>query len=219
MTSATKLDSSCLEACMVGHALDGMCVAMVLTNAAGRVSWMNRSAQRILGIDKQESEGELLSQILRDPTMAEFWHRTSATDDVVMGELTLKWPKTREIKINASRCLDAGGECIGRALLFCDVTDDRLVHLQLTQEATQKLLDIADQWQPAAGNGTPKAGLTAQELRILRLVGGGFGNQEIARELHVAPSTVRTHLKHLYGKLGLTSRSEAISYALRNGLV
>ena len=49
-------------------------------------------------------------------------------------------------------------------------------------------------------------------------MGQGFSNPQIASKLHVAVSTVRSHLKHIYGKLGLTTRSEAISYALRNGL-
>ena len=43
-------------------------------------------------------------------------------------------------------------------------------------------------------------------------------NQQIAAEMNVSPSTVRTHLKSIYRKLGLTSRSDAICYALRNSL-
>ncbi len=194
-----------------------MCVGMIVTNAAGRVAWMNRSAQRILGIDKKEAHGELLGKALRDPQMAEFWHKVHSNDETAMGEVSLHWPKACELKVNSSRCLDAAGECIGRVLLFCDVTSERTLSIELSQEAGQRLLEMADHWQ-VAPEGEPHEGLTAQELRVLKLVGRGFGNEEIAGALHVAASTVRTHLKHVYAKVGLGSRSEAISYAIRSGL-
>jgi len=217
MTQPPNLDSSCLVDCMVGQALDGMCVGLVITNAAGRVNWLNRSAQRILGLEADKTKGELLSHVLRDPNMAEFWHQATAAEEVVMGEVSLHWPKTRELKANAALCQDHDGHTIARALLFCDVTAERAVQVSLSREATERLMQVADQWQN--GDEEPHAGLTAQELRILRLVGAGLGNEEIGKEIHVAPSTVRTHLKHLYAKLGLPSRSEAISYAIRHGLV
>ena len=213
----TSLDSSCLSNCLVGVALDGMCVGMIVTNSTGKVAWMNRSAQRILGIDKDESQGQQLGTILRDPQMAEFWHEVKSCEETTLGEVSLHWPKPYELKVNATRCLDATGECIGRVLLFCDVTSERNLRIQLSQEASERLLEMAGQWQDS-GDGKPHAGLTPQELRILRLVGGGFSNEEIATAANIAPSTVRTHLKHVYAKVGLGSRSEAISYAIHSGL-
>jgi DNA-binding CsgD family transcriptional regulator len=216
-TPATALDKKCLEACLVGRALDGMCVGMILTNAAGRIAWLNRSAERILGLDRALAQGELLQHLLRDPSLAEFWHRANATADVLMGEVALHWPKQCDLKVNASNCKDTDGQSIGRALLFCDITTERAAQIQLSREATERLLEVAAALRPDAVD-SPHAGLTPQELRTLRLVGRGFGNEEIARELRVATSTVRTHLKHVYAKLGLPSRSEAISYAIRHGL-
>lgn len=212
------LDSSCLSACFVGQALDGMCVGMVITNAAGRVVWMNRNAERMLGIARDKATGQLFGQVAQDPNFADFWHKASTSEQVVMAEITTHWPEERTLRINASRCLDPAGECIGRALLFCDVTEDRELQLHLSRDATYRLLEMASGWNPPVEE-LPHAGLTAQELRILRMVGSGSGNEEIARAIHIATSTVRTHLKHVYAKLGLTSRAEAISYALRHGLV
>ena len=57
MSHASTLDAACIQHCLLGNAIDGMSVGMIVTNAAGRVAWMNRSAQRILGIDKLESTG------------------------------------------------------------------------------------------------------------------------------------------------------------------
>jgi len=64
----------------------------------------------------------------------------------------------------------------------------------------------------------PVAHLTSQELRVLRLVGGGLGNDEIARRMAISVATVRSHLKRLYRKLHLRSRAEAVSFATRNHL-
>lgn len=201
----------------VADALDGMCVGLVLTNAAGRVTWSNRAAQAILAFDAAEALGRPLAQLLRDPNMVEFWHAAIASDAVAMGNVSLHWPVARQIKANSTRCLDLAGGLVGRALLFCDVTQEHNLQLQLSAAATQRLLDLADQ-HVGDSCPVPYGGLTAQELRVLRLVGRGRANKEIAREVHLAETTVRTHLKHLYGKLGLQSRSEAIAYALRHGL-
>ncbi|MHC5064768.1 MAG: helix-turn-helix transcriptional regulator [Planctomycetota bacterium] len=211
------MDSSCLDQCMFGQALDGMCVGLILTSASGRVDWLNRSAQRMLGIEREEALGQRLSKVLRDPNMAEFWHQAGQSPEVLMGEVSLHWPKPCELKANASICVDEAGACIGRALLFCDVTAERMVRIQLSKEATSRLMQIAGDWQGRDSGVDPQSGLTGQELRILRLLGEGQSNEEIAKEIHVARSTVRSHLKHLYAKLGLASRSEAIRYAVKNG--
>lgn len=55
--------------------------------------------------------------------------------------------------------------------------------------------------------------LTARELDILRLVGAGLGNKEIAGRLGMSVSTVRTHLNSVYEKLGLSGRVELALYA------
>jgi DNA-binding NarL/FixJ family response regulator len=55
--------------------------------------------------------------------------------------------------------------------------------------------------------------LTHRELEIVRLVGTGIGNKEIARRLGVSLATVRTHLNNVYGKLGPANRVELALYA------
>jgi len=61
--------------------------------------------------------------------------------------------------------------------------------------------------------------LTPRELATLRLVADGKTNKEIAGELHISERTVKTHLGHLFEKLGVTSRTEAMKVASRRGLV
>ena len=62
-------------------------------------------------------------------------------------------------------------------------------------------------------------GLTGREIEVLRQVGVGRTNQEIADELVVSLRTVEHHLTNIYSKTGLRRKAEATAYALKNGLV
>jgi LuxR family transcriptional regulator, maltose regulon positive regulatory protein len=61
--------------------------------------------------------------------------------------------------------------------------------------------------------------LTEQELKVLRLLAAGRSNAEMAAELFVAQSTVKTHLIHLYRKLDAHSRTQAVARARSLGLL
>jgi len=61
--------------------------------------------------------------------------------------------------------------------------------------------------------------LTPRELATLRLLADGKSNKEIANSLGISERTVKTHLGHLFEKLGVTSRTEAVKVATRRGLV
>jgi DNA-binding NarL/FixJ family response regulator len=61
--------------------------------------------------------------------------------------------------------------------------------------------------------------LTRRELSVLRLVAHGLGNKEIASELGISRHTVKYHLASLLAKLGVHSRTEAVTIGLRRGLV
>src|SRR5260370_1757113 len=72
------------------------------------------------------------------------------------------------------------------------------------------------------GATTPKEfydGLTAREIEILKLLATGQANKQIARRLHISEKTVRNHVSHIYEKLGIYDRSQAVLYAVRKGLV
>lgn len=61
--------------------------------------------------------------------------------------------------------------------------------------------------------------LTDRERNVLTLVGKGYSNKEIARELFVADTTVRTHIRHIMDKLDLRDRVQAVVLAYDTGLV
>lgn len=61
--------------------------------------------------------------------------------------------------------------------------------------------------------------LSSRELEVLRLIDAGLSNQEIADKLTVAPSTVKTHINNIYGKLGVQTRTQAINRARTLGIL
>ena len=61
--------------------------------------------------------------------------------------------------------------------------------------------------------------LSEREIEIVRLVAKGFSNDELADRLHLSPETIKAHLRHVYEKLGVESRVEAVTEAMRTGLV
>lgn len=63
------------------------------------------------------------------------------------------------------------------------------------------------------------ATLTARELQVLSAIARGGTNQEVARELLVSEATVKTHLLHVYPKLGVRDRAAAVRVAFQRGLL
>jgi len=61
--------------------------------------------------------------------------------------------------------------------------------------------------------------LTPRELEVLRLVGRGLSNGEIAEQLYIGEVTVKSHIGHIFTKLGLRDRAAAIVYAFDHGVV
>ena len=61
--------------------------------------------------------------------------------------------------------------------------------------------------------------LTERELEVFRLLGRGFSNQEITRELWISESTVKTHVTRVFAKLELRDRAQAVVLAYESGLV
>jgi len=67
-----------------------------------------------------------------------------------------------------------------------------------------------------AGGSEP---LTEREMDILRLLPGSLSQRQLADSLFVTPNTLKTHLRAIYRKLGVQSRSEAVLGARRQGLI
>ena len=61
--------------------------------------------------------------------------------------------------------------------------------------------------------------LSAREIEVLQLVAEGSSNSEIAKCLHISQATVKSHLIHIFGKLGVSDRTAAVTSALQRGIL
>jgi DNA-binding NarL/FixJ family response regulator len=93
---------------------------------------------------------------------------------------------------------------------------ESLLHPTLTRRLVERFV----QGPPPASRRPPAlARLTDRELDVLRLVGRGLSNAEIAAEVFLGEATVKTHLGHVVAKLGLRDRVHAVVTAYETGLV
>ena len=88
-----------------------------------------------------------------------------------------------------------------------------LAGLRSLAEAAQILVTTAK--QPPA----PGLDLTEREREVLTLMVEGLNNTQIAGNLSVSPSTIKSHVSNILSKLGAASRTEAVTFALRNHIV
>ena len=136
------------------------------------------------------------------------------------------WSWTFDLDDYVVEALRAGAS----GFLLKDATADELVHAVRVVAAGDALLAPAvtrrllDQYAhrlppPTPPESPPVKNLTNREHQVLALVTRGYSNSAIARELHLAESSVKTHVSHLLHKLGLTDRVQLVVFAYENGLV
>ncbi len=65
----------------------------------------------------------------------------------------------------------------------------------------------------------PEPALSGREIELLQLLATGLPNRAIARQLFISEATVKTHLVHIYGKLGVDNRTAAISVATQRRII
>ncbi len=89
----------------------------------------------------------------------------------------------------------------------------------ISEEIAAKIVHtVASRTRHAASAGAPSE-FTAREMEVLRLVGQGCTNREIADLLSIAENTVKNHLRNILQKLHFENRVQAAAYAIRHGLV
>jgi NarL family two-component system response regulator LiaR len=78
---------------------------------------------------------------------------------------------------------------------------------------------LADELSTAKERDRKAETLTEREVEILQLLAMGHTNRDIAGKLFISPDTVKTHLEHIYQKLGATDRTAAVAEAMRRRLI
>ena len=112
-----------------------------------------------------------------------------------------------------TRALKAGA----KAYVLKDITADDLI--ACVHDVLAGKTYLAPSAAAKLAEGVARVQVTPRELSTLQLMADGKSNKEIATSLGISERTVKTHLGHLFEKLGVTSRTEAIKVAARRGLV
>jgi DNA-binding NarL/FixJ family response regulator len=104
--------------------------------------------------------------------------------------------------------------------LLKDAPRDELIRAVRAAYAGQSVLapSVASTLINMVGSNAPDA-LSPREREVLRLVAGGATNQAAARQLLVSETTIKTHMLHIYAKLGVHDRAAAVAVAYKRGLI
>jgi DNA-binding NarL/FixJ family response regulator len=104
--------------------------------------------------------------------------------------------------------------------LLKDAPQDELFHAVRQAAAGQTVLSpaVASRLVSAVRSPAP-APLAARERQVLELVAKGTSNRDIARELFISEATVKTHLSHVFTKLGVTDRAAAVAKGYEQGIL
>jgi PAS domain S-box-containing protein len=197
---------------------DGVCAIGV----DGRIVFWNRSAERLLGYAAREVVGRPCCDVFvgRDPAGNRLCYQGCHVQTLVkQGEAVEHFEMATRTKAGRPVWLDisilavpgARRDAATTVHLFRDVTTAHEVEALVRERLAQV--------RPPPEDGQPNPDLTRRELEILRLLARGAGTRVIAAKLHVSPVTVRNHVQHVLGKLGVHSRLEAAACAIRRGLV
>jgi two-component system NarL family response regulator len=193
------------------HALLRTGVANIINQEADLqvVAEAGNGVEALEAYDRVRPDVTLLD--LRMPVMegVEVVHRLRERDPRARVIVLTTYDTDEEI----SRALRAGA----KAYVLKDISADGLV------ACIRDVLAGKTYLAPAAAaklaEDVTRVQLTPRELASLRLMADGKSNKEIANELGISDRTVKTHLGHLFEKLGVTSRTEAVKVATRRGLV
>ena len=105
--------------------------------------------------------------------------------------------------------------------LLKDAPRDELIRAVRAAHQGQSVLapTVASTLVGLAGNRSPDSQLSPREVEVLKLVAEGATNQVAARKLLVSETTIKTHLLHIYTKLGVRDRASAVATGYQRGLL
>lgn len=120
---------------------------------------------------------------------------------------------------------DSDGDILGAVeagasgYLLKDTPPDELLAAVRAAAAGESALAPAVASRLMARMRAPRVSLSAREIEVLRLVAEGSSNVDVAERLHITDATVKSHLVHVFSKLGVGSRTAAVSEARALGIL
>ena len=211
--------------------LEGTADAAFAVDGQGLIRTWNASAEKLFGHPAGSVLGKPCAQLIQGSTVLGTEICCETCDVIRCAEGGRKIPNFdlaartrsgRRIWINVSiLVLNARRRGGAFAIHFARDISQR----KSAEEMTRKMLEVAKRLVSASeGRGAdpnlpPVAPVTEREIRVLRLLADGKTPDQVARELGISPQTVRNHLHHINQKLHTHNRLEAVTHALKRGLI
>ncbi len=213
-----RLESLLLQ---LGYAPEALVYAATLAQARERLASQPFALALVdLGLPDGNGTDLIAEMHAEDPGLAILVISAWSTEDAILAALragatgyVLKERDDLEVSLSIRSVLRGGAPI------------DPFVARRIIEELRPRRAGAAD---TAAGDAAaaesgepadPGESLSPRESQILRLVSEGLGNREIAEELHLSRYTVECHVKHIYRKLAVSSRTRAIHAARTRGLL
>ncbi|HXY44005.1 MAG TPA: response regulator transcription factor [Acidimicrobiales bacterium] len=111
---------------------------------------------------------------------------------------------------------DAGAEDIERAIAAVE-RGEAAIDPAVQRHVVDAIARSESATEDGAASHLPD-GLTAREGEVLSLIAAGFTNAEIAERLILSEATIKSHVNHIFTKIGVRDRAQAVTYAFRHGL-
>ena len=204
---------------LLGQTADGVCGV----NEGGKIALWTPSAEKILGYSGREVIGRSSCEVFveraasgnrlcyRGCHVVTLVRRNEPVQRVAMATRT-KVGKPVWLDISILVVPGARPDAASILHLFRDITASKEIEALVGERPAQAQ-------SSAPPEGPPPPELTRREFEILRLIASGANTRTMAEQLHVSPTTVRNHVQHILGKLGVHSRLEAVAYATRHRLL
>lgn len=189
-------------------------IAQALRTSGLRVAGEAGQGEEGLGKAAGADATFLVVGAVRDLSVVELVRRAGARHVVVLLDRAGREELTAVLSLGADAVLmrSARPEEVADAVARV-AKGERVVAPMLLSLLVGAVGPSEDDDEPVAG------GLTRKEVEVLTRLAEGLSNREIADALYVTPATVKTHLAHIYTKLGVTGRQEAVARAVALGVL
>ncbi|GAB2496266.1 response regulator transcription factor [Luteococcus sediminum] len=173
------------------------------------------SAECLRWVNEIVTTGGGVDVVLMDLNLGEGPDGIHATRELTKRGVPVLVVTTFDSEADILDALEAGA----RGYVLKDVPTDALVAAVLDAAAGRTVLSPEVQQRLVERTMRPSTTVSSREIEILQQVATGAGNREIAKALFISESTVKTHLAHLFGKLGVDNRTALVARARERRLI
>ncbi|HXI04181.1 MAG TPA: PAS and helix-turn-helix domain-containing protein [Candidatus Saccharimonadales bacterium] len=212
MSTPKYIGAGC-GSCILFGALEALTDALILLDDSGRILHANHRAIDLLDLEGGAILGSDLGDLVRHPGLAAFWKAAAGEKGPVSAEVGADDGLT--FRATISPCLSSEGDSMGRLLILRDVTREKKLQVEISAALAERLAGMDG--APRPSEDLPE--LTRREREILGLLAAGLTNAQMAERLNVSVNTIASHIKNLYPKIRVTSRSQAAAFAVSRGII